>query len=256
MCTHPLIAILIFIIALGCSSTSNASTPRHQLLTALLSKYVQDGVVNYKELRSDKRLSQYINWLATTDPQTLSDANDRLAFWINAYNAYTLKVICDNYPVKSIMDIRGPAGDAKTSVWDLDLATINSKAMSLNHIEHEIIRPKFKDPRAHFALVCASKSCPALRSDAFEGETLDGQLKEQGRRFLTDTSRNEFNPVRIEARLSQVFEWFRDDFGSSKNERLQFLAQFLPDTLAGKIRASPERWTISYKTYDWSLNGF
>jgi len=255
MRAHPLIAMLIFIIVLGCSSASNAS-PRHQLLTALLSRYVTDGIVNYKGLKSDKRLSQYVNWLATTDPQTLSDANDRLAFWINAYNAYTLKVICDNYPVKSIMDIRDPAGDAKTSVWDLNLVTINGTAMSLNHVEHEIIRPKFKDPRAHFALVCASKSCPALRSDAFEGESLDRQLNERGRQFLTDTSQNEFDLNHAKAQLSQIFEWFGDDFGSSSKEQLQFLAHFLPDTLAGKILASPEHWTISYKAYDWSLNGF
>ncbi len=255
MLAHPLTTILMFIIVLGCS-TAYASTPRHQLLTDLLSKYVQNGVVNYKSLKSDNRLSQYIDWLARTDPQTLSDANNRLAFWINAYNAYTLKVICDNYPVKSIMDIQDPDGDLKTSVWDRKVVTINGTLMSLNHIEHEIIRPKFKDPRAHFALVCASQSCPTLRSDAFEGESLDRQLNEQGRQFLTDTSRNEFNPARTEAKLSQVFEWFGDDFGSSKNARLRFLAPFLPDTIAQKILAAPGQWTIRYKHYDWSLNGF
>ena len=251
---HPL-TIIILGIVIGCATVGQASTPHHQLFTDLLSQYVQDGVVNYKNIKSDKRLSQYIDWLARTDPQTLPNQNERLAFWINAYNAYTLKVICDNHPVKSIMDIKDPAGDEKTSVWDRKLVTINGTKMSLNHVEHEIIRPKFKDPRAHFALVCASKSCPALRNEAFEGATLDSQLTEQGREFLADSFRNEFDPVLKEVKLSKIFDWFGSDFGSSDEEVLKYVAQFLPDVLAKSILLSVREWAVSFKQYDWSLNG-
>ena len=139
---------------------------RHRLFSELLSTYVHDGIVNYKKLKSDKRLAEYIGWLSKADPDALPNEKEQLAFWINAYNAYTLKIICDNYPVESINDLHTGGlvigSVLKTTVWDKKFVVVNGNTMTLNTIEHEIVRPKFNDPRGHFALVCASKSCPQL----------------------------------------------------------------------------------------------
>lgn len=233
--------------------------PRHHLFTELLSTYVHDGNVNYKGMRSDKRLSEYADWLAKANPDTLPNEKEKLAVWINAYNAYTLKIICDNYPVESINELHSGGliigSVLKTTVWDEKIVIVNGKTMTLNTIEHEIIRPEFKDPRAHFALVCASKSCPPLRSEAYEGETLDRQLDDQGKAFLSDPFRNEFDPVKMRAEISKIFSWYESDFGSSKEAVLRYVARFLPVAISRQILADSSEWEISYKSYDWSLNG-
>ena len=235
------------------------ATPHHRSFSDLLSTYVHDGIVNYHGMRSDNRLAGYIRWLAKTEPDTLPNEEEKLAFWINVYNAYTLKVICDNYPVESINDLHTGGliigSILKTTVWDKNLVTVGGRTISLNTIEHEIVRPRFKDPRAHFALVCASKSCPPLRSEAYEGGTLDRQLDDQGRVFLSDRFRNEFDPAKKHAEISKIFSWYERDFGSSDEEVVRYIARFLPDSLARQIMASPQEWNIGYKSYDWSLNG-
>lgn len=236
---------------------SAQTTARHRLFTELLSSYVHDGIVNYKKLRSDGRLAGYIGWLAKTDPDSLPNEKDKLAFWVNAYNAYTLKIICDNYPVESINDLHtGGLVIGTATVWDKKFVIVNGKTMSLNSIEHEIVRPQFKDPRGHFALVCASKSCPQLRSEAYEGTTLDRQLDDQGKAFLSDPLRNEFDPVKKHADISRIFDWYKSDFGPSDTEVLRYVSRFLSDSVARQILAAPNEWEIGYKSYDWSLNGY
>ncbi len=244
----------------GVNRVSAQTTARHRLLTELLSTHVHDGIVNYKEMRFDNRLAVYISWLAKTDPDTLPNKKEQLAFWINAYNAYTLKIICDNYPVESINDLHSGGliigSMLKITVWDKKFVIVNGKTMSLNTIEHEIVRPTFKDPRGHFALVCASKSCPQLRSEAYEGETLDRQLDDQGKDFLGDPFRNEFDPVKKHADISKIFDWYESDFGSSDKEVLQYVARFLSDSVSRQILAASDEWEVEYKSYDWSLNGY
>ncbi len=238
---------------------SSPATIRHGVFSEILSTYVHDGSVNYKDLRNDKRLKDYIHWLAITNPDTLLDGKDKLAFWINAYNAYTLKIICDNSPVESINDLHSGGlviGTVfKSTVWDKKLVTINGKSITLNTIEHEIVRPTFNDPRAHFALVCASKSCPALRNEAYEGSRLDAQLDDQGKKFFADNFRNEFDVATKKAHISKILSWYSGDFGDSDEGVLKFISRFLPPRLAEQINANPSAWDISYKDYDWSLNG-
>ncbi|MBI3189339.1 MAG: DUF547 domain-containing protein [Ignavibacteriales bacterium] len=231
----------------------------HKLFTAILKDYVSDGWVNYKSLCMDNRMEQYLQQLADANPDTITSENARLAFWINAYNAYTLKVICDNYPVKSINDLHWGGliiGTVlKKTIWDKDFVIINHKKTTLNSIEHEIIRTKFKEPRAHFALVCASKSCPPLRSEAYEAEKLDEQLNDQAKKFLADRTRNYFDVRRKNARISKIFSWFSEDFGKDDLSILLFSARFLPDDIAHAIKQEPDKWDIDYTDYDWSLNG-
>lgn len=228
----------------------------HRLFTEILTDHVKDGMANYRALCKDARLGQYTQQLARSNPDRIASDKERLAFWVNAYNAYTLKIICDNYPLKSIQDLN-PRGLRKAfakTVWDKPLVTVNNRPTTLNTIEHKIIRARFKDPRIHFALVCAANSCPPLRSEAYEGDKLDAQLDDQGRKFVTEASKNSYNTATKTAEISKIFSWFAQDFGGSNTEVLRFIARFLPENAAQKIKADPGAWTIRYKNYDWSLN--
>lgn len=228
------------------------------LFTQLLNQYVHDGKVNYPGLCKDQRLGEYITQLSVTNPDVIADRNTRLAFWINAYNAYTLKVICDHYPIKSINELHSGGLVIGTvlhkTIWDKDFVIVNNSKTTLNHIEHKIIRPEFKEPRAHFALVCASKSCPSLRSEAYQGSSLDIQLNDQARIFFGDPTKNYFEVERKKAHLSRILDWYSKDFGNNDHEVLLFVSQFLPDSTASSIRADPDQWKIEYMDYDWSLN--
>ena len=230
----------------------------HKPFTEILSEHVKDGLVNYKALCEDKKLEQYIEQLANTNPDTMASKEAQLAFWINAYNAYTLKVICDNYPVKSINDLHFGGliiGTVlKKTIWDADFVIINKKRLSLNTIEHKIIRPKFKDARIQFALVCAAISCPELRAEAYEGEKLDEQLNDQARKFLANPKDNSFDTDKKVAYLSKIIDWYAGDFGDNDAEILLYLAQFLPADIADDIKANPNAWKIKHNSYDWSLN--
>lgn len=230
----------------------------HSLFAEILAEHVHNGFVNYQALIEDDRLETYLSQLAETDPDTIPTAKGQLAFWLNAYNAYTLKIICDNYPVKSINDLHFGGliiGTVlKKTIWDKDFVIINGEKMTLNQIEHEIIRPVYKDPRAHFGLVCASLSCPPLRSEAFEGERLDEQLDDQARTFLSQETKNNFDSSRKIARVSKIFDWFSGDFGENDEEILLFIAKFLPDSIASSIKANPGDWKLKHTDYDWNLN--
>jgi len=253
---YLLLAVAIVLFA----SVSVPEAESHGLFTDILADYVHEGSVDYKSLCTDERLNRYIRQLAETNPDTIASDEARLAFWINAYNAYTLKIICDEYPVKSINDLHFGGlivGTVlKKTVWDKDLVEINNRKTTLNTIEHKIIRPIFKDPRAHFALVCASKSCPPLRPEAFEAENLDEQLDDQGRIFLSDEFKNSFDIEKRQAHISKIFDWYSKDFGGRDEKVLEFLAGFLPEDIANKISSDPKSWKVRHKDYDWSLNDY
>lgn len=249
---HLFLTVLIFL------STTTLFADSHTPFTQLLQKYVQNGRVKYSSLCKDPGFTSYITQLSQTNPGTISDPKEELAFWINAYNAFTLKVICDHYPVKSINELHTGGliigTMIKGTIWDKKFFAINGEEMSLNHIEHEIVRKKFHDPRAHFALVCASTSCPPLRSEAYEGLKLDQQLDDQARIFFADKNRNFFEPDRKTAHLNKILDWYSKDFGPSKPEILLFVARFLPDDLSAAIKADPQKWKIVYTDYSWALN--
>lgn len=193
-----------------------------------------------------------------TDPAKISDRNERLAFWINAYNAYTLKVICNNYPVESIKDL-STGGNIlsyilKTTVWDKAYVNINKKVMSLNDIEHGIIRKVFREPRIHFALVCAAISCPPLRNEPYTGQKLDHQLSEQAKIFFSDKSKNYFDLINHTAYLSKILSWYDGDFGNNEKQVLNKIAAYFPKEIAENIKKNPGKWELEYNDYNWSLN--
>ena len=230
----------------------------HRLLTDLLAAYVDDGRVDYRRLCEDERLDAYLARVAATDADAIVDDDARLAFWINVYNAYTLKIICDGYPVDSINDLhfggRIIGTVLKKTAWDKKFVVVGGDTFSLNDVEHKIIRPAFDEPRAHYALVCAAKSCPPLRPQAYEGDKLDAQLDDQARIFFADPIKNHFDADKKIAYLSKIMDWYKGDFGANDEELLLAIVSYLPAALADDICANPAAWDIKHTGYDWSLN--
>ncbi|MBI3124022.1 MAG: DUF547 domain-containing protein [Ignavibacteriales bacterium] len=229
---------------------------RHQLFTDILHLHIKNGLVDYKKLQNDRRLEEYLTQLQFTDPSKLS-REEKLAYWINAYNAFTLKAIVDAYPVKSINDLHSGGliiGSVfKSTIWDKDFIVINKKKYSLGYIEHKILR-KMKEPRIHFAIVCASISCPTLRDEAFEADKIYEQLQSQATQFINDNTRNYFDMINRESYLSKIFNWFSEDFGESDENVLKYIIQYLPEKVSLDILNNLSRWDISYKDYNWNLN--
>ena len=213
----------------------------------LLKKYVKKDVVDYQGFKDDEtKLDQYLKVLEKTDTKTLS-RNDQFAFYINAYNAWTIKLILSGYPgVESIKDL----GGYFSGPWKKKICRIDGKIITLDDIEHNILRPRFKDPRVHFAVNCASKGCPPLLSDPYRGSILDQQLDNSARAFINDSARN-----RLEGHMlfvSEIFKWFEGDFNK---DVIGFFLRFAGSDLKKQLMANRDNIKIKYLDYDWSLNG-
>lgn len=234
---------LAFITGLGLITNMLISSPAyssadHETWNELLRTYVSpDGKVDYKGFINDKnRLDYYLRLLSENVPPNTWTDNEKLAYWINAYNAFTIALIIDHYPVKSIMDIE--------NAWDIKFIQLGNKTYTLNEIEHEIIRKEFDEPRIHFALVCAAVSCPVLLNNAYVSDQLDNQLQQQGKRFINDPSRNLINKKNAE--ISQVFNWFGDDF-TKQGSLIDYLNRFSLTKLDSDA-------SIEFMEYNWELN--
>lgn len=217
----------------------------HQKWTKLLQKHVRSGKLDYQGIIQDSIIfNSYLTELSDALPNDTNwSRNEQFAYWINAYNAFTVKLIIDHYPVKSIKDIKGGLAFVN-SVWDIKFINIQGQEFDLNNIEHGILRDKFKDPRIHFAINCASISCPALHHEAYTAENIDKQLDLVTRAFLQDESKN---VIKLgEAKVSKIFKWFKKDFTKD-----QSLKTFLNKYLESPISSSTK---ISYTDYDWNLN--
>ena len=209
----------------------------HQPLDSLLQAYVSNaGKVDYKGLKKDKtRLDAYCQMLSANPVQENLPREEKMAYWINAYNAFTLKLIVDNYPTKSILNF--DAG----KTWDVRRIKLGDKKYSLNNIENDIIRPQFKDPRIHFALNCAAKSCPPLWNRAYTAENLEASLETRARAFLNNPKFNTITASR--AQVSKIFDWYGVDFGDLK----KFLNQYSETKLKSTA-------IVVFNEYDWDLN--
>ncbi len=202
----------------------------------MLKKFVSPtGQVNYKEwVKEQEDLDKYLSSLAQFPPTENTSSDAQLAYWINAYNALTVQLILKHYPIKSIKDIDNP--------WDRVCFTVGGNEYTLGIIEHELLR-KMGEPRIHFAINCASISCPKLLNEAYQEKKLDLQLTEATRYFLQDASKNMITENQL--KLSRIFLWFGKDFGS-KSERLDFISNAF-----GIELKEPK---IEYLPYDWNLN--
>ena len=231
----------------------------HTLFEQVLQQYVDgQGGVDYAGLKKSNALQPYLDQLELVYPDSL-EAAEAVSFWINAYNAYTLKLIVDNYPVRSIREITplrlkglSLAIPKINSPFEYKLARIGGKTYSLDDIEHGILRKQFDEPRIHFALVCASTSCPKLRKEAFKAEVLDQQLQDQAVDFLTNTDKNVVKLENEILYLSKIFRWFKKDFTRSHAHLQAYLAPFFEGELSEKLAAGA--FKVRYRAYDWSLN--
>jgi len=226
----------------------------HRSWTAILAQYVRDGSVDYRGLadHGQPALNAYLGALSAASPaQSGWTREERLAFWINAYNAFTIRLILDHYPLPSIRSIGFlPLAAFRTKFIPLGAGRT---PMSLNVIENEILRKQFQDARMHFAIVCASKSCPALRSEAYRSSVIDQQLDAAAREFLDDPSKIRWDPASRTLYLSSIFKWFRDDFERAGRTLPAFVGGYVrqPDAAAldsGRVR-------VVFLDYDWALNG-
>jgi len=219
----------------------------HSAFDSLLHKHVTEGgFVDYDGLKKDPAaLDAYITTIGKADVETLG-RDERLAFLINAYNAFTLRLILDHYTIDSIKDI---PSDQR---WDAKRWEVAGGTYSLNQIEHELIRPKFAEPRVHFALVCAAVGCPPLRADAYTGARLEEQLTDQTRYVHTHPRWFRLNEAKGEVALTALYDWYGGDFTQKASSVTAFAAQYSPE-LVRLINAGKEP-RVAFLDYSWKLN--
>ncbi len=230
-------------------NANSQSKISHELFNGLLKKHVTtEGKVSYTGFIKDSiTLNQYLNLLSKTPPDTKTwTKQEQMAYWINAYNAFTIKLIIQYYPIKSIKEIGSSIQiPFVNSPWDIKFISVGNSTMDLNDIEHRELRKSFNDPRIHMVLVCASKSCPILLNQAYDPEKLDQQLDRQTKTFLDDPFRNKILPDKPQ--LSMIFNWYGMDF--TKNGRS--VSTFVNTYSQIKIKSNAK---ILFLEYDWGLN--
>ncbi len=242
---------LIILSVMACSATERKSVetaPSHQIWNELTQKHVRaNGMVDYKGFLKDKaKLQQYLDLLSSNAPDKAKwSKEEQLAYWINAYNAFTIKLIIDNYPLESIQDLHPTFKiPGVNTVWHKKFFKIGGEEASLDQIEHDILRKEFEEPRIHFAINCASFSCPPLRNEAFTADKLEMQLEEMATQFINDDKRNQISAN--EAEVSKIFSWFTKDF-TKKGSLREYLNKY------SKVKLTEDA-DIDYMNYDWSLN--
>lgn len=240
-----LMMVLTLLSACGQDIQSDSRPVTHELFDELLQRHVSaDGRVNYNGFAEDSvEFQTYLNLLSSAHPNESWTSDERKAYWINAYNAFTIQLILNNLPVESIKDIGGAIYKVNTS-WDIRFIMIEGVDYDLNNIEHDKLREEWTDPRIHFAIVCASASCPRLANHAYTAEGLDAQLDEAARSFINDPRRNTLGE---KAELSRIFKWFKGDFTDVSPSLVDYINQYADLQL-------PEDADIDFDDYDWSLN--
>lgn len=223
----------------------------HGSFNAILNEYVEGGYFDYEAFMEDRSardgLDQYLSEMSRVKTDKLN-RDEELAYWMNLYNASTIQLIEKNYPVESINDL----GGWLTSPFEKEFIETQRGTISLDAVEHEIIRPTFDEPRIHFALVCAAKSCPPLRNEAYVADQLDDQLEDQTKEFLSSEKNNFIlKNRRLNMKISSIFHWYGEDFGGEAGIA-QYVAEYLPEKKAKPILN--DNYTIEYLDYNWELN--
>lgn len=220
------------------STASFAQNFDYKKTNLFLEKYVTEkGNVNYDKIKNNRsELETIVKQFEEKQPNDKWSKNEKLAYYINAYNIYTLKIVIENYPVKSIKDI--------DNVWDKKFIRSGNDKISLGDVEHKILR-KMNEPRIHFAINCASFSCPNLLNEAYLPETLDKQLDKVAKSFINDKTKNKI--AAKEVQLSEIFNWFGGDFKTKKTSIIDFINNY-------SIVKIDKKAKIKYLEYNWSLN--
>lgn len=252
--THWSLWLLLVSIVSGCSAVPTTFSPlrpltpgefSHRVFDEVLKAHVSEGQVNYPAIQKDGRLTQYLDQLDRIDPNSFS-THDRLALWINAYNAYTIKGILDGYSPGTLVD--------RYQFFIGRRYRIGGETVDLYDLERKILIAQFHDPRIHFAIVCASFSCPKLQSWAYDGAELEQQLDRAAKEFVNNPTKNRFDRVSKVAYLSKIFDWFTEDFETEAGSLPLYAARYIQDPdLARDLKTTPYR--VEFLDYDWSLNG-
>lgn len=247
--------LILFIVAtVSMSQTTYAFDHTHPLWNATLKKYLDsNSMFQYGKLKSDLKVEgsqhsfpKYLDMIKKLKGSTFQAWNksEQMAFLINAYNALTVELILSKYPIESIKNL----GSLFSSPWKKDFFSIlDNKAKTLDQIEHEILRPNYRDYRIHAAVNCASISCPVLRPEAYEGSKLNSQLDEQMKIWINDKSRNQISNTK-KVKISKIFDWYKDDFEDWGKGVVNVLRKYSTSPIADKDI------DIDYLKYNWNLN--
>lgn len=250
-----LLAALLLLSALGGvagRASAQGALVDHAPFSAMLAAYVRDGLVDYDGLAGDGRFDPYLRALEQGDPARMAPP-ERLAFWINVYNAYTIQLIRLRGERRSIRNINKRFGIPIKSPWSEPIVRAAGRTLSLDDVEHRIIRREFAEPRVHMALVCAALGCPPLRGEAYVGARLDAQLDDQARRFLATAAKNRVDVATRTVYGSPIFSWYRDDFGGTLAGVGRFWARYVTgDAERALLLSGSFAWRDT--PYDWSLN--
>lgn len=235
--------LLLSISLLLCFSLVHASEKAdHSIFDKLLKKHVSaSGKVNYKGFIEDiKEFDEYLREVREHAPMKDWSRSEKKAFYINAYNAYTIKFIITKYPVKSVKDVKFSGKD----IWSFKMVQIGPTKYTLSQVEDNILR-RMNDPRIHFAINCGATSCPKMLNAAYLPETLNGQLTRSTKNFVRNTAHNTLGPKKV--KISKIFEWYAEDFKKDGNSIIKFLNEYGQVTIKEDAK-------IEYKEYNWELN--
>jgi len=229
----------------GLATAPVFAQPDYSMLDDLLLSHVQDGFVDYDGIALDPRLDNFIGQLASTAPTALASTSEQKAFYINAYNAIAIRGILDGQSPDSFF--------GRSRFFKRMRVDVLGESLSLDDIEHGRLRP-MGDARIHFAIVCASLSCPRLASRAYLPATLDAQLDAAAEQFLSDPTRNVFDSDRRVAYVSKIFDWFEEDFVANAGSLQSYLARYVTDQSSARLLRA-DSFDVKFRDYDWSLNG-
>ena len=232
----------------------STKTVDHSTWDALTRKHVSGGgktlaLLDYRGMAGDRaQLDSYLQLLASTQVSAL-DRSEQFAFWANLYNALTVKVMLDHYPTTTIRDVDISPGFFSDGPWGAKLITVEGEELSLDDIEHRIMRPIWQDPRVHYAVNCASIGCPDLQKGAFTGDNLDAQLDAAAWAFVNHPRGAQVSRGKLY--VSSIYEWFKDDFGGTDRGVIAHLKKYAEPRLANQLARVTR---ISDDAYDWSIN--
>ena len=257
----------------GPAAAADSTGPfSHELFDRLLSRVVDDeGRVDYASLKRDPReLDSYYRLLGQVSPdshpQRFPHRNDRLTYWINAYNAAVLRTVLDYYPITTVSEVLPPwlffFMPERSGFFYFQRPVFGGEEISLYDLENDIVRPRFSDPRIHFALNCASAGCPKLPQRAFQSAELDGQLDRETRRFVSERRNVDVDDGKKEIRLSSIFNWYEEDFeaeidtpiAAKHGAVIEYIARYLPAAKASQLLEVSTKYSVVFTPYDWSLN--
>ncbi len=242
---------------LSSTQTKIAFDHNHQAWNEILKNYVVPGKIStlfkYKALKANvSLLNSYLKHLESVSDSDFQKFNkkQKLSFWINAYNAYTVKLIINHYPLKSIKDIKGEGGflGVGASPWKIKFIKLLGKMLSLDNVEHDIIRKDFDEPRIHFAVNCASMGCPSLSNKAFSAKDLDKHLEDVSNAFINNLQKNKFDLKSKTFYASKIFKWYGSDFNKKFGSYKKFIKTLRPEL------SDLEQFKVIWNNYGWNLN--